>query len=204
MTLTPNVISGPVKEPVSVSETALQSKVDYSEDDALFAIWIAAARDYVEAHAGITIHEKTLEITLDEWPECDYITLPRATPLISITSITYYDTTGASTVWSSAEYIADTDSRPGRVVLGYGEWWPSGTLLPVNGIRIRYKAGIATTSPVTECSGTIKHACLLLVNAFDRNRAAEIATDRSAGSYIFQRYGADAFIERLRVESNNY
>ena len=204
MTREPTVITGPVKEPILASEAKLQTKADYSAEDTLYTIWIEAARDYIESHAGITIHEKTLEITLDCWPSGDCIVLPRATPLIAVTSVIYYDTAGAATTWTASEYIADTDSRPGRIVLAYGESWPSTTLLPVNGIRIRYRAGIATTSPETEAPAKVKHPMMMLVNAYDRNRAAEIAADRSAAAFIFPRYGADAFIERLRVESVNY
>jgi uncharacterized phiE125 gp8 family phage protein len=204
MTREPRVISGPIKEPISVAESTLQTRADYSEDDPLYDIWIAAARDYIEAQCGITEHEKTLEVTLDYWPCHDYIVLPRATPLISVTSLIYYDTAGTPTTMSAADYIVDTDSRPGRIVLAYNTQWPSATLLPANGIRIRYRAGIVTTSPPTESSGTMKYAMLLLVNSFDRNRAAEIAQDRSAAAFIFPMYGAATFIDRMRVESNSF
>lgn len=204
MTLEPNTIVEPIKEPISVTEAKLQTRADYSEDDALYAIWIAAARDYVEAHAAITIHEKTLEITLDEWPRWEII-LPRATPLISVTSVTVKDSAGATTTLvAGTDYVADTDSKPGCITPPYGGSWPTGALYPTNGIRIRYKAGIATSSPETEASGAVKHAMLMLVNSFDRNRSAETVPDRATMSMIAARYGADAFIERLRVESNTH
>jgi uncharacterized phiE125 gp8 family phage protein len=204
MTLEPTVISGPIKEPVSVWEAASHTKADYADDNPLYDIWIAAARDYVESHAGITIHEKTLEITVDCWPRCGYIALPRATPLISVTSVTYYDTDGVSAVMSAADYIVDTDSKPGRIVLAYNAQWPSVTLRPANGIRIRYKAGIAITSPETEAPANVKHPVLMLVNAMDRNRSAETIPDRNAVAMIALNFGVNNFIERLRVEGNNF
>jgi uncharacterized phiE125 gp8 family phage protein len=205
LTIEPNIIVDAIKEPVTVAEAKLHTRDDYSESDALYAIWIAAARDYVEAHAGITVHEKTLEITLDHWPMGDQIILPRATPLISVTSMIYYDTDGTPTTMTpTTEYLVDIDSKPGRIVLPYSTSWPSTTLRPANGIRIRYKAGIATASPETECSAAVKHPVLMLVNAYDRNRSAESVPDRATMSMIALRYGADAFIERLRVESNTY
>ncbi len=204
MTREPTVISGPIKEPITLAESTLQTKADYTADNPLYTIWIAAARDFIESQAAITIHEKTLEITLDCWPACGYLELPRATPLIAITSITHYDEDGTPTVWSSAEYIADTDSIPGRVWLGSGFSWPSTSLYPANGIRIRYRAGIATTSPETEAPGKIKYPMLLLVNSFDKNRTAEQMQERSVMATVALNFGVTAFIDRLRVESVNY
>lgn len=206
MTIEPKVIAGPIKEPISVAEAALQMRADYSDEDSLYEMWIAAARDYVESQAAITMHEKTLEITLDWWPNWHEIELPRATPLISVTSLIYYDSDGTPTTMDPADYIVDTDSRPGRIVLqgGYSGRWPSVTLQAANGIRIRYKAGIATTSPPTEAPGSMKHPVALLVNAFDRNRSAEILSDRAAVSAISFRYGVETFIDRLRAEPNSF
>ena len=203
-TIEPNVISGPVKEPISATEAKLHTRADYTTDDTLYTIWIAAARDYVESQASITVHEKTLEITLDRWPIGDRIHLPRATPLIAVTSVIYYDTTGAPTTWTAAEYIADTDSKVGGIVLADGQSWPSTSLLPANGIRIRYRAGIATTSPETDTPAKIKYPVLLLVNGFDRNRSAETAPDRQTMAMISLRFGVESFIERLRSESVNF
>jgi uncharacterized phiE125 gp8 family phage protein len=197
----PKVISGPVKEPVSATEAKLACKVDHAVEDSLFDIWIAAARDYFETHSARTVHEKTLEVTLDRWPCCGYIVLPRATPLISITSVIYTNSVAVPATWSSLEYIADVDSRVGRLVLGDGQEFPTAELYPANGIRIRYKAGIATTSPESEAPGFIKYPVLLLVAGMYENRESEVM-DRSAIASIALRYGVDAWIERARVESN--
>lgn len=202
MTVEPTVISGPVKEAVGLGEAKLQCKVDYWEDDELFAIWIAAARDYVEAQAGITIHEKTLETTRDYFPGCNYIRLPRATPLIAVTSMIYTSAAGVATTWPSSNYIVDTDSKVGRIVLADGISWPSDDLLPANGIRIRYRAGLATASPEVECEAKYKYPIMLLINGFDRNRSAESMPDRATMSMIAINFGVNAWIDRLRVESH--
>ncbi len=205
MTQEPIVIVDCIKEPVSVYEAKLWNKIDYTEDDLLIGgILISAARDYVESQTGRTIHEKTLEIALDCEPCGDYIELPRATPLISVTSVTLYDTASAPTVMDPADYIEDTYGMPGRIVLADGASWPSVTLRAVNGIVIRYKAGLETASPEVECSSAIKYPVMLLVNSFDRNRSAETVPDRKELGMISLRYGVEAYIERLRVESVNY
>jgi uncharacterized phiE125 gp8 family phage protein len=62
-------------------------------------------------------------------------------PLQSVSSIKYKDDDGTETTWSASGYIVDTDSEPGRVVLAYGESWPSVTLYPAAPIQVTYVAG---------------------------------------------------------------
>jgi len=204
VTLEPKVISGPQFEPVEVNEAQLQTKADYLEEDALYSIWISAAREYVEGQAGITMHEKTLEITLDALPGCNFINLPRATPLIQIVSVTITDSSGVSTPWDSSNYIADSDTVPGRLVLASGKSWPPTDLAPVNGIRIRYRAGLENATPKPLLSAKMRHPVMLLVNAFDRNRSAETVPTREALTTLSLRFGVEAFIESIRVEPNNF
>ena len=62
-------------------------------------------------------------------------------PLRSVTTIIYTDSDDADTTWDSDDYEVDTDSEPGRVILAYGETWPSTTLHPKNPIEVEYVAG---------------------------------------------------------------
>lgn len=65
-------------------------------------------------------------------------------PLVSVDSITYFDTNGNQFTFSSSQYFADTYSEPGRVCLVSGSMWPLGTRLRVGGV-IRFTAGYSTT-----------------------------------------------------------
>jgi uncharacterized phiE125 gp8 family phage protein len=195
--VSPLVITGPTTEPISLAEVKSQLRIDGSTEDTLLNLYIAAAREYCENRTGRTFHQQTLEWVLDAFPSGSSITLPRATPLIAISSVKYKDSDGTETTWSSAEYIADTDSVPGGLVLGYNESWPSFTPYPVSPIRIRYTAGIATTSPVTEASDLIKTPHLLLVGGLYENRESEIT---EAGlTRISLEYGVEAFLSQLEV-----
>lgn len=199
--ITPTIITAPAKEAISLTELKAQLRLDPSgtaEDDAL-GIFRAAARQWFEWRTGRTVHQTTLEFTLDNWPAEDYIILPRATPLIAVSNVKYKDSNGTETTWSSAEYIADTDGIPGRVVLGYNYSWPSFTSYPSNPIRVRYTAGIVTTSPVTEADAVIKLPILMLAAGLYENRESEVISDRAKIEAIALRYGVEAFITRNLV-----
>ncbi len=198
--ISPTVITAPVKEPVSVAEAKLQCRVDGDTEDTLFAIYIAAARAYYERRTSRTIHQTTYEYTLDAFPDEGYIVLPRATPLISVTSVKYKDSDGSETTMSTSDYIVDTDSTPGRVVLAYGESWPSFTEYPANAVRIRYVAGIETKSPETEADSLVKIPILMLVAAMYENREAVVVADAASVSQLAVEYGVEAFISANLAE----
>lgn len=200
----PIVITGPSVEPITLAEALAHCNID-TVDDGISAqienVWIPAARDFVEWRTGITVHEKTLELVLDEF-DCDVIELPGATPLIEIVTIKYRDSAGTETTMSASEYAVSEGSqrRLGRVSPAYGMSWPSFTAYPMDAVKIRYRAGIAITSPLTEASATIKQACGLLVAGMFENRESEIITDRAAVQAISMSYGVEAMLARLRVE----
>ena len=129
---TPNIITEPITEAVSLSELKYQLGIDISDDtwDEQLPIYQVAAREYYEGQTARTIHETELEFILDVFPGSNRIVLPRATPLISITSVKYKDSGGDEETWPASNYIADTDQTPGALVRGYGKSWPSFTPYP--------------------------------------------------------------------------
>lgn len=202
--LEPLVITEPTYEPITYEELKNQARIDTDNDDQqdlIENIFIPAARDYLESRTERTFHQKTLEWAIDEWPANGHIRLPRATPLISVTWVKYFDSDGTENTWATSEYHVDTDSLPGRVVLAYGLTWPSFTKRTFSPIRIRYVAGIQTVSPLTEAPATVKYAMVLLVAAMWRHREAIIVSDRASASQIaVQTPGVEALIEKLKVE----
>lgn len=195
----PAVITEATTEPVSMAEAKAHCRIDGSAGDASLTLMIGAARRYLEDRTNRTFHQKTLEWYPAEWPDTNRIRLPRATPLVSITSVKYYSASGAETTWGSSNYLADTYSTPGAIVLADGVSWPSGAQYPVAPIRIRYVAGIATASPVTEADSAIKHAMLLLLGGMWEYRESELMQQTNAMQLLAAKYGAEAFIQRLTV-----
>ena len=189
----PTVIVGPTQEPISLSEAKEHLRVGDSDDNYISDL-ITCAREFCEEYQGRAYFSQTLEITLDQWPyenniyirhEAYRFELPRATPLQSITSIIYKDQDGTPNTWEAANYIIDTDSQPGQIVLPYGSIWPQFSLYPVNAIRIRYVAGIDPASPATPFPARIRQAMRLLIGHWFENReAATIGTLMQSGELV--------------------
>mgnify|MGYP001598212689 CR=1 FL=1 len=200
----PVVITAPTVEPVSVSEfRANWRRLDFDDEDGNVCQWVlSAARGLLEREAGITLHQTTLEYYLEDWP-CGGkpIKLPRAAPLISVTEIGYKDTTGAETIWSSAEWISSTRTLPGRVAPGYGYQYPTETLYPLDPIRIRYVAGIANASPQTYPDERIRVAIMEIASSLFELREPNMLTSSLQSLEVSKLSPeARALIDLCRVE----
>lgn len=165
------LVTAPATEPWTVSELKTHLRIDISDDDTLLSGLLTAAREYVEEAARRALITQTWRLNLGTWPEGGEILLPRP-PLQSVTSIVYKDSDGNSTTWSTSAYIVDTDSEPGRVVLAYGESWPSVTLLPANPIIITYVAGYGDDA--TDVPGRLRRCISLLVGHWYENREGTV------------------------------
>jgi uncharacterized phiE125 gp8 family phage protein len=192
----PTIITDASTEPISVAELKSAQRIDSSDEDTLMGIYIGAARKWIEKRTGRTFHEQTLEMKFDRWQE--RFILPRATPLISVTGLYYTDSDEDESTVSSADYIADTSSIPGRIVRGYGVSWPSTTLSPSLPIRIRYTAGIETQSPITEADDHIKTAMMLFAGGLFLNRESE-SLSPSQMEVLAYRYGLGSFLEQMTL-----
>ncbi len=167
------LITAPAAEPVTLTEAKTHCAVDGNDHDTLLTSLIQAAREYAEGYQNRALVTQTWELVLDDWPAEDYIEIPLP-PLQSITSIKYKDTDGTETTLGTDQYIVDTDSFLGRAALAYNCSWPTTTLYPVAGIRIRFVAGYGLAASVPQAT---KQALLLLIGHWFANR--ETASERS-------------------------
>mgnify|MGYP000870870021 CR=1 FL=1 len=142
--MTIRVVTPPAVEPVSIDECKLDARVDGDAEDMLFASWIAAARDEVEKTSRRALINRTLELSLDGWPNAGRIELPYP-PLVSVTQVTYYDSAGAQQTWDSSNYIVIADQEPGLVALAANISWPT-DLHDWPRVRIRYVAGYGASA----------------------------------------------------------
>ena len=143
------VVTAPTAEPVTKEEAKLRLRITSTDEDTLITSLITAARQAFEDAASATVLLTTYDYALQSWPSGP-IVLPRATPLVSVTSVTYTDSDDVATVWSSGEYDLDTHSYLGSIRPGYGESYPSFTRRPVNPIIVRYVAGAADADSVDQ------------------------------------------------------
>lgn len=191
-------ITEPTTEPLTLAEVKLHLRIDGSDEDTLLNSLIATARRWWEDVTGRTLFTTEYEYSLTAWPGTDRILLPRATPLQTLTSLVYYDTAGTATTWAATNYLSDTYRTPGALVLTYGNSWPSTDLYPVEPIRVRYTAGMATSSPLTTLPDGIKTALLLAIGDWYERREAWVAQGANALSPGHM-VGLSAFVDQWRV-----
>jgi uncharacterized phiE125 gp8 family phage protein len=138
----------PYVEPITLTEMKLHLKQDdITTDDDLITSLIVAARDVVETRTGANVCRQKVMLdttfTLKRtWFPCqDYIAVPRV-PLVSVSSITYVDSSGSIQTWSSSNYTVDT--LLGRITLNYAGTWPT-VRGDANGITITFISGMAAS-----------------------------------------------------------
>jgi uncharacterized phiE125 gp8 family phage protein len=165
--------TAPATEPVTLEEVKRHLRLavsaaqasGYSEEDEWFTRSIAAARRMVEQELGRVLITQTWYVYLDKWPSSRFIELPYP-PLASATvKYRLEDDSGYDNTFS--DVIADLITEPGRVVLAADEYWPTGTLYPVNPIQVEFGCGYGAASAVP--SG-IKSAILLKLSDLHEER----------------------------------
>lgn len=140
-------VAAPSVEPVTLAELRAHLNITASgspeshPDDELVEAQGVAAREWVEAYIGVAIIQRQHKLYLDSFPSTDYIELPRSN-LISIDSVQYVDSDGATQTWDAANYSADTASWVGRLLRGYNIDWPT-IRSQRQAITITYTAGFA-------------------------------------------------------------
>lgn len=157
------VTTGPAAEPLSTAEAKAHLRVDVTDDDTLIDEMVKAAREDVEGYLSRALIAQTHTLKLPRFPgDHSAIQLPRP-PLISVTSITYIDTAGASQTWDSSLYTVSTTAHPGRVYPIYGGSYPSTQATP-DAVTIVYTCGYGAAS--TDIPSDILHAVRLMVANF--------------------------------------
>ena len=177
--------TAPTSEPVTKAEAKLFARIDITDDDDLVDSLIEAARREAEIFTRRSFINTTWDLTLDEFPA--EILLPRS-PLSSVTSITYVDTSGTTQTLTSTLYRVDTKSLPGRITPSYGNTWPA-TQAVTNAVTVKFVVGYgATAASVPE---VIKTAIKMMVNDWYEHRESQSeiklymnkATERMLWSY---------------------
>lgn len=165
MTFRLSTYTAPAVDPVHLNQAKVWLRLAttnalaaaYTNEDEQLAGYVRSARVTAESETWSSLVLQVRDYYLDEWPNDNEIRIPMP-PLRSVESITYTDSNGTVNTLSSADYDVDTESIPGRVVLGYGETWPGDTLTPKNPIKIRFRCGYA--APFTAVAATDLITCV--------------------------------------------
>lgn len=158
----PAAVPAPSAEPVTLTQAKAHLRVDHSDDDAVITGLIKAARSHIEAACAVRFASRSSATF-----KCDFFSdmarLPEA-PVVSIGSISYTDTTGATQTLSTSVYELRSDGLDAAVILKSGQSWPGIEM----GSRITVTAAIGYATPPDE----ISHAILMLVGHFYDSRSA--------------------------------
>jgi uncharacterized phiE125 gp8 family phage protein len=184
--------SQPAAEPITLAMAKNHLRVDFDEDDQLIEAWMTAARQYVEKVTRRPIFNRTVVLTLDQFPmressslnprelhswsgdlwERFSIRLPRPR-CQSITSITYQDNAGDVLNLDPSQYRADLSSEPARIVPAPSGNWPYLASYVPGSIKVTYIAGnYGDGAETNTCPQTLVAAILLLVGHWYQNREA--------------------------------
>lgn len=146
---------------------------DYSEDDLLSDI-IAAATGHVEDITSRQLLTATWDYYLDEFPSGDFFKLPFGR-LQTVTHIKYTNSAGTiTTMTAGTDYIVETNGDAcGRIVLPYGETWPSFAEYTSNPIVVRFTCGWTTAAAVP---ASIRVAAKLIAADMYSNRESQVFT----------------------------
>jgi len=177
----------PTKYPVSLEDAKKHMNItlSWTDDDDIIQAHIKVATKKAEQFLRRRLITQTWYSYLDAWPSENYITLPFG-QLQSVTGITYTTSANVATTSFTDASLTTTDnfdvdikSDPGRIILEYGDSWPSETLWPMNPIQIEFVCGYGGAAATAAASVAavptmIKHAMRLIISDLYEIRGTEI------------------------------
>lgn len=176
------VVTAAASEPVSIADLKSQLRITADDEAALLQRKVKAAREWAERFLNRQLaFPVTYDWKMDDFPfgssstwgwSSDRLTVPRP-PLQSVTSINYVDANGAPQTFSAANYVVDGTEEPGRIILAYGQAWPT-TRMQANAVTIRLVAGATAAHLVPEA---IREGIVMLAADLFENRENTVIGD---------------------------
>lgn len=167
------------------------NEASFADDDKLDRLRKAARRE-VEIITSRALLTQTWDYYLNAWPSTDHIKIPFGN-LQSVTSVSWKDSDGdETTLTENTDYLVETNGEGiGRLVLPYGETWPSGTLYPSNPIKIRFVCGWLAAASIPE---DIITAVLFCAERMWYHGDRDAALTRAIGSLLYTHRIWDEFL----------
>lgn len=158
--------TAPTGEPVTLVEAKAHLRESSSDEDALITNLIKAARKRIEDETARQFVTATWKMHLDGFPSGDIQI--RKCPVVSVSSITYYDTNGDQQTWASSNYETDLVNEPARIRPAYNVVYPSTRSHKLNAVTVTFVAG----QSVASVDQRAKQAILVLLSHWWWNREA--------------------------------
>lgn len=169
--------------PITLAEAKTWLRVTSSSEDNDITAIVSAVTDLVEREEKLQLVTATLDEVFDDFPEDNGKIMLGRTPVQSVASVKYIDTSGVTQTLATADYKVDTVSTPARVFPTDGTVWPVVDNQP-NAVTIRYDAGFGAASAVPE---SIKVGIRVMVERlFDDRGARELIRDGSSDMRRFE------------------
>ncbi len=165
--------------------TAYGSPTPAHPDDALLMELQAAAREWVEGYTARSFCPKTLELSLDAFPE-GAILLPRG-PVTSIVSLKYFNEAGTEITANGSTYALDDYSHEHWLVPAVGTDWP-GTRSQVNAVKVRYVAGFAANLVAADVKTAVAMVTAHLYDNRSETSAQKLETVPLAAKHLVAKY----------------
>lgn len=134
--------TAPTTLPVTLTEAKAHCRVDDDNDNAYIKDLLYVATAKVQTDTARQLINATWTWTLDAFPAILYLPYP---PVVSVTSLKYYDSAGSQQTWASANYQTDLLAEPGRIQPAYGLTWPD-VRSQLNVVEVIYVAGYGATA----------------------------------------------------------
>ena len=164
----------PAVEPITLAEAKAHLRLETTDEDALLAALIRAARLHLESQTGLCLISRPLRLYLDDWPEGRMIQIARG-PVQTIEIVTVYDAVGTPVHVDMSGYMLDGAAQPARLILPERP----ATARALNGIEIDFTAGFGESG--ADVPDTLKRALLLHVAAMFELRGV-LALDDQPGA----------------------
>lgn len=158
----------PAAAPAISRETAKAfCRVEGTEDDSLFDLFVAAATSAAEAETNRALITQTWVKSFDYWPKTSQIPIEIA-PLQAIVSISYINTAGTTVVIDEANYITVANANVATVIPGINYIWPTDIADRPDAIRIEFTAGYGASE--TAVPEPIRHWMMVRVSTMNEYR----------------------------------
>ena len=152
-------VTAPSIEPVTLTEAKAHLRVDFTDDDALIAALIVAARLHAEMLTARSFITTRWKLILDCFPGPSLIGVPYGeafslpghaillpkSPAASVTNIQYLDMGSALQTMPNTDYVADLACEPARITPVFGKIWPV-SLPQIGAVSVTFDAGYGATA----------------------------------------------------------
>lgn len=187
---------------VTLAEVKSQLNITHSDEDTFLNSLISAACQYAEHITSRSLVSRSWEL-LTDFPDGTgpdaAITLP-ISPVLSVTSVTYYDDDDASTLYGASNYTSQTGDNAALYPASNARW-PTTSANRLHPVSIVFVAGYEGTadSPIDRSNipDAIRQAILLHVAHLYENREA-VTVGRNIEA-VSTPFAYDALIDPYRV-----